>query len=248
MEADAGDEPRSARGGHDLAGAQRVGERLRALEFTGDHLHPGPDAAHGAGDPAGQRAATEGHEDRVHVGQLLEDLHADAGIARKGLRIAHRIHVPAFDLPMAARLDTAPPALEEATSITAAPRPRSRRSFAGAVPCAGTTTVAAIPARAAIHATAMPLLPELQVKTPPASSAALRASTALPIGRTLKEPTGCRFSSFRLTCSAPLGACSGTSGAHSGRLRSRSRALSIAGRVGRVRCIFTSLYNDREFP
>jgi hypothetical protein len=51
--------------------------------------------------------------------------------------------------------------------------------------------------RRAIHAIATELLPELNVWTPALSASRGRLSMALAIGRSLNEPVGCRFSSFR---------------------------------------------------
>ena len=61
----------------------------------------------------------------------------------------------------------------------------------------GTTAVMATPSSRAAHARAWAVLPALTVHTPSARSAWGTWSTALVTPRSLKDPTGWRFSSFR---------------------------------------------------
>ena len=74
------------------------------------------------------------------------------------------------------------------------------RSMASRLVCGawfGTTTVHGRPSRWAFQATPWAMLPALAVYTPAASCSLLAMAMALAAPRSLKEPIGCRFSSFR---------------------------------------------------
>ena len=61
----------------------------------------------------------------------------------------------------------------------------------------GTTTVHDRPSSRAAQATPWPMFPALAVTTPPRSSSASAWRIAFSAPRSLNEPIGCRFSSFR---------------------------------------------------
>ena len=82
------------------------------------------------------------------------------------------------------------------TGMTAPPRRSTAEIFAsGAV--SGITTVHGRPLRRANQATAWAMLPALAVHTPFASSSSDSDPISEPAPRILKEPIGCRTSSFR---------------------------------------------------
>jgi len=82
------------------------------------------------------------------------------------------------------------------TGMTAPPRRSTAEIFAsGAV--SGTTAVQGKPPRLANQATAWAMLPALAVHTPFGSSSSAGDPMSEPAPRILKEPIGCRTSSFR---------------------------------------------------
>src|SRR5262245_56518745 len=84
-------------------------------------------------------------------------------------------------------------------------RPPSRSIAASLVLGAwsGTTTVQGMPSLRAFHATPWAILPALAVHTPRASAAGSASASALPAPRILKDPMGCRHSSFKKIFDGP---------------------------------------------
>src|SRR5687767_13362982 len=110
-------------------------------------------------------------------------------------------------------------------------RPPSR-AIASSFVCgawSGATIVAATPSSLAAHATPCAMLPALTVTTPRAVSAAGALRIALTAPRILKEPIGCRFSSFS-QISAGASTSRRTSGVRiaAPRIVSRARSMSAS--------------------
>ena len=82
------------------------------------------------------------------------------------------------------------------TLITRPPSRSIAANFVSAAP-SGTMTAEGIPSSRAAQATPWPMLPALAVTTPACSSSAGSCEIAFSAPRSLKEPIGCRFSSFR---------------------------------------------------
>src|SRR5205814_1292911 len=103
-----------------------------------------------------------------------------------------------------------------------APRRAIESSFVSGA-WSGTTTVQGTPSSRAIQATPWPMFPAVAVTTPACSLSSGIWSTALLAPRSLNEPIGCRFSSFRWISRSP--SCrSRTSGVRRTRPARRSRA------------------------
>ena len=68
--------------------------------------------AHGVRDATGQTAAAERHEDRVDVGQVLENLQRDGAVPGQRSGIAHGVDVDAVELRVMTGSDGAPPLRE----------------------------------------------------------------------------------------------------------------------------------------
>ena len=62
-------------------------EAGRALGLDPDHLHIGLEELGQAGDARRQSAAADRHQDHVHQGQVLDDLHGDRALAGRHIRI-----------------------------------------------------------------------------------------------------------------------------------------------------------------
>ena len=78
-----GDRPRHGVGrpADDLAALQRVAGVGRELGLDADDPGVGSQGPDGRRDAAGKPAATDGHEDRGDVGQVVDDLEADRALA-----------------------------------------------------------------------------------------------------------------------------------------------------------------------
>ena len=179
-------------------GAVRLGRRAQDLDPARDDL----DA-----DAAGQPAAADRHDDRLHVGELRQDLAREqAAVAGDHVVVVERRH------EHQARIGGGAPArLGLGLVVGRARRPRPCAPSA-AMParltsgvCADTSTVASTPKARAASATPRPWLPAEAAMTRgrsrPRSSASAAMRAAAP--RSLNDPVRCRFSSFSQT-SAPV--------------------------------------------
>ena len=112
------------------------------------------------------------------------------------------------------------------TRMTVPPQ-RSTASTLFAAALSGTMTVHGTPSRCADHATAWPMFPALAVIRPSSSSAGESCATRLVAPRTLNDPFGCRFSSFRRTPGEAV-SWSATIGVRMATPAMRSRAALIS--------------------
>src|SRR3989475_8245667 len=81
------------------------------------------------------------------------------------------------------------------------------------------------------------MLPALHVNTPCVRSSGVRSAMELPAPRTLNDPVGCRFSSFRKISAGASSAFRRTSGVRAAKPSIRFRADSIAARSTRLHLV-----------
>ena len=65
----------------DVTGIEGPAHRLGALGLHADHARGRPDRLDGQGDPRDEPAAADGHHYDVAVRHVLEQLHAERGVA-----------------------------------------------------------------------------------------------------------------------------------------------------------------------
>ena len=180
-------------------GAVGLGRRAQQLDPARDHL----DA-----DAAREAAATDGNDDRLHVGQLGEDLAREqAAVAGDDVVVVERRHEHQARIGGGALArDRLGLVVGRAADLDRArPAPRCPARLTSGV-CADTSTVASMSKARAASATPRPWLPAeaaitrgLAVAAARSASAAMRAAAP----RSLNDPVRCRFSSFSQT-SAPV--------------------------------------------
>ena len=70
---------------------------MRSFQLAHDDLYRWPQRAHGVRDTAREAAAAERHEDRVDVGQVLENLQRERAVPGERSGIAYGVDVHAAD-------------------------------------------------------------------------------------------------------------------------------------------------------
>ena len=87
---------------------ERHRQRRRGLRLRGVDTRVGPKRLHRAADAGQQPAAAERRDDRVDVGQILEDLEPDRAVAGNEVVVVERMDEPAAHPVGAVLLDRAP--------------------------------------------------------------------------------------------------------------------------------------------
>ena len=167
---------------HRLAALERGGIGRAGRDLHADDLDLGPRGLDGDGDPRGQPAAADGHDDAREVGHVLEQLEPERALAGDDVRVVVGVHEGGAlrrpraraRAPMHSSSDSPP----TCTSRRARAPPRPWRSARRA----GTKTSQRTPRAAAAAASAWAWLPA-EAATTPRAQPPRRAPRAWPTRR-----------------------------------------------------------------